>query len=133
MTQGSAEDNGHSTVETQHALHYSNSRVQSVCIVACTVQHSMTKHVCSGKAFAPRYICKYIQRNGIMQHVMYKEVQPLLKLQLKLAEASDRLAVSKVIDHPYLKHLHNVGTRFHCPQTFLSLDSQFMDDVFELN
>ena len=67
-----------------------------------------------------------------MQHVMYKEVQPLLKLQLKLSEASDRLAVSKVIDHPYLKHLHNVGTRFHCPQTFLSLDSQFMDDVSEL-
>ncbi len=54
MTQGSAEDKGHSTVETWHAIHFSNSRVQSVCIVACTVQHSMTKHACSGKAFAPK-------------------------------------------------------------------------------
>ena len=45
-----------------------------------------------------------------MQQVMSEEVQPLLKLQLKLSEASDRLAVSKVmphiaqsaIDHAYL-------------------------------
>jgi len=31
-----------------------------------------------------------------------------------------------------LKHLHNVETRFYCPQTFLSLDSQCRDDVSEL-
>ena len=43
--------------------------------------------------------CKYVQCNGIMQQVMSEEVQPLLKLQLKLSEASDRLAVSKVMPH----------------------------------
>ena len=31
--------------------------------------------------------------------------------------------------HP--NHLHNVSTRFHCPQTFLSLDFQCRDDVSE--
>ena len=32
----------------------------------------------------------------------------------------------------HLKHLHNVETRFYCPQTFLSLDFQCRDDVSEL-
>ena len=31
----------------------------------------------------------------------------------------------------HLKHLYNVETRFHCPQTFLSLDLQCRDDVSE--
>ena len=30
-----------------------------------------------------------------------------------------------------LRHLHNVEARFWCPQTFLRLDSQCRDDVFE--
>jgi len=34
--------------------------------------------------------------------------------------------------HMILKHLHNVETHFHCPQTFLSLDFQCRDDVSEL-
>lgn len=28
-----------------------------------------------------------------------------------------------------LKHLHNVGTQFHCPQTFLNLHFQYWDDI----
>ncbi len=31
-----------------------------------------------------------------------------------------------------IKHLHNVETRFYCPQTFLHLDFQCRDDVSEL-
>ena len=31
-----------------------------------------------------------------------------------------------------LKHLHNVETRFYCPQTFLYLDFQCRDDVSEI-
>ncbi len=31
-----------------------------------------------------------------------------------------------------LKHVHNVETRFYCPQAFLSLDFQYRDDVSEL-
>ena len=34
--------------------------------------------------------------------------------------------------HHYLKHHHNVETRFYCPQAFLSLDFQCRDDVSEL-
>ena len=37
------------------------------------------------------------------------------------------------LEHAYggafLKHLHNVETRFYCPQTFLYLDFQYRDDV----
>ena len=32
-----------------------------------------------------------------------------------------------------LKHLPNVGTRFHCPQAFLIFDFQYRDDMSELN
>ena len=32
-----------------------------------------------------------------------------------------------------LKHLHNVESRFQCPQTFLDLEFQCWDDVSELN
>ncbi len=32
-----------------------------------------------------------------------------------------------------LKHLHNVEKRLYCPQTFLCLDFQCRDDVYELN
>ncbi len=32
-----------------------------------------------------------------------------------------------------LKHLHNVETRLHCPQAFLSLDLQIRGDVPEQN
>ena len=42
---------------------------------------------------------KYVPCNGIMQQVMYEEVQPKLKLQIKLFEASDRLQVSKMMSH----------------------------------
>ena len=31
-----------------------------------------------------------------------------------------------------LKYLHNVETRFYCPQMFLSLDFHCRDDMFEL-
>ena len=40
------------------------------------------------------------------------------------------------LEHAYggafLKHLHNVETRFDCPQTFVYLDFQCRDDVSEL-
>ncbi len=44
--------------------------------------------------------------------------------------AVHRLLVT--LHHVALKHLHNVETRFYCPQTFLYLDFQCRDDVSEL-
>jgi len=32
-----------------------------------------------------------------------------------------------------LNHLHNLATRFYCPQTFLYLDFQYRDDISESN
>ena len=40
--------------------------------------------------------------------------------------------VVKRLQGPQLRHLHNVDMRFHCPQTFLSVDLQCRDDVSEL-
>ncbi len=49
-------------------------------------------------------------------------------------ETKQRLAVDIDWYKPCvcLKHLHNVETRFFCPQTFLSLDYQCRDGVSEL-
>ncbi len=71
--------------------------------------------------------CKYIQCNGIMQQVMYKEVQPLLKLQLKLSEASDRLAVSKVMPHSaQICHRSRIPKTFpQCRNTFFTVPRRF--------
>ncbi len=37
-------------------------------------------------------------------------------------QATGFVLIVDVMLATYLKHLHNVETRFYCPQTFLSLD-----------
>ncbi len=47
-------------------------------------------------------------------------------------ESEGRLCIAFTCCKSVLKHLHNVETRFYCPQMFLSLDFQCRDDVSEL-
>ncbi len=49
-----------------------------------------------------------------------------------IAAAAFDLRTMSAYDYDNLKHLHNVETRFYCPQAFLSLDFQCRDDVSEL-
>ena len=65
--------------------------------------------------------------------------QPTSWQQVMQNQLTDRLAwtcaaweFDCIHDWATPKHLHNVETRFYCPQTFLYLDFQCRDDVSEL-
>ena len=48
-----------------------------------------------------------------------------------LVSSSNNGGFASVSPACFLKHLHNVETRFYCPQTFLYLDFQCRDGVSE--
>ena len=48
-----------------------------------------------------------------------------------IAAQALQLCVSQCRTKCFLKHLHNVETRYYCSQTFLSLDYQCRDDISE--
>ncbi len=59
-----------------------------------------------------------------------RHLVPITQLYVSVDAATrDTLKVSCCA---WLKHLHNVETRFYCPQTFLRLGCQCRDDVSEL-
>ena len=67
------------------------------------------------------------QLQGKSLHALSTCLQPQnLLLSTGVEQRQNSLSCS------FLSHLHNVETRFYCPQAFLSLDFQYKDDVSEV-